>query len=88
MAKSFIANPTTQNGIDYVKSLDTLLRSKKKELTVKYKIPSKTNEVYAIDFKLDMDTNKNYEMPDTKNAVMKTRGAPIDGCPKEQKTKL
>ena len=37
--------------------------------TVKYKIPSKTNEVYAIDFKLDMDTNKNYEMPDTKNAV-------------------
>ena len=35
MAKSFIANPTTQNGIDYVKSLDTLLRSKKKELTKK-----------------------------------------------------
>ena len=37
--------------------------------TIKYKIPSKTNEVYAIDFKLNMDTNKNYEMPDTKNAV-------------------
>ena len=35
MPKSFIANPTTQNGIDYVKSLDTLLRSKKKELTKK-----------------------------------------------------
>ena len=37
--------------------------------TFKYNIPSKTKEVYAVDFKLDIDTNKNYEMPDTKNAV-------------------
>ena len=35
MAKSFIANPTTQNGIDYVRSLEKLLNTKKKELTKK-----------------------------------------------------
>ena len=35
MAKSFIANSTTQNGIDYVRSLEKLLNTKKKELTKK-----------------------------------------------------
>ena len=35
MPKSFIANPTTQNGIDYVRSLEKLLNTKKKELTKK-----------------------------------------------------
>ena len=32
MAKSLIANPTTQNGMDYVKSLENLLNTKKKDL--------------------------------------------------------
>ena len=35
MAKSFIANPTTQNGIDYVRSLEKLLNTKKLELNKK-----------------------------------------------------
>ena len=35
MAKTLIANPTTQNGIDYVRSLEKLLNTKKKELLVR-----------------------------------------------------
>ena len=35
MAKSFIANPTTQNGIDYVRNLERLLNTTKKDLLVR-----------------------------------------------------
>ncbi len=37
--------------------------------TIKYNIPSKTKEVYSIELKLDIDANKSYEMPETKNAI-------------------
>lgn len=50
MAKSFIANPTTQNGIDYVRSLEKLLNTKKKDLLVRQQ-----NEIIKVYQKAYLD---------------------------------
>ena len=50
MAKSFIANPTTQNGIDYVRSLEKLLNTKKKDLLVRQQ-----NEIIRVYQKAYLD---------------------------------
>ena len=50
MAKSFIANPTTQNGIDYVRSLEKLLNTTKKELLVRQQ-----NEIIKVYQKAYLD---------------------------------
>lgn len=50
MAKSFIANPTTQNGIDYVRSLEKLLNTTKKDLLVRQQ-----NEIIKVYQKAYMD---------------------------------
>ena len=50
MAKSFIANPTTQNGIDYVRNLERLLNTTKKELLVRQQ-----NEIIKVYQKAYLD---------------------------------
>lgn len=50
MAKSFIANPTTQNGIDYVRNLEKLLNTTKKELLVRQQ-----NEIIKVYQKAYLD---------------------------------
>lgn len=50
MAKTLIANPTTQNGIDYVRSLEKLLNTKKKELLVRQQ-----NEIIRVYQKAYLD---------------------------------
>lgn len=50
MAKSFIANPTTQNGIDYVRNLERLLNTTKKDLLVRQQ-----NEIIKVYQKAYMD---------------------------------
>ena len=50
MAKSFIANPTTQNGIDYVRNLERLLNTTKKDLLVRQQ-----NEIIKVYQKAYLD---------------------------------
>ena len=50
MAKSFIANPTTQNGIDYVRNLEKLLNTTKKDLLVRQQ-----NEIIKVYQKAYLD---------------------------------
>ena len=50
MTKTLIANPTTQNGIDYVRSLEKLLNTKKKDLLVRQQ-----NEIIRVYQKAYLD---------------------------------